>query len=516
MAASPWSLDAFVGLILWDYPEIILALASSFFLMFLNRRRSSAWPINWPFIGMLPAIVVNFPGLHDYIAHLHRHVSCTEMFRGPWFLGADLLLTCDPDNVNHIFNANFVNYPKGDQFREVFDILGHGLFNVDGDSWKFQRKIANTLLGYRNFRTYAIGATREKAEKALIPLLLHKSECGEPMELQEIFTRLAFDVTCLTAFGDDPGSLSLQLPDISFSTALDDAWEALFFRHTVPKSWWKMMKWINVGTEKKMANARKVIDQNISQRISQKRQEINAKISKADLLASYMEVAEGVKDKVEDTDKFLRDNVLFLMIAGRDAFSISLSWFFFLLHNNPKVKTKILQELRLFRSSENKSTTFSAEELSGMVYLHGAVCETLRIFPPVAFEEKTALKEDVLPSGAKVAAGQRVVVSLYAMARVEAVWGKDCMEFKPERWITEEGKVRHVPAYKFMAFNCGPRICLGKDLGLMQIKTVAAAVLWNFEVEVLDAARVEPKNSAMLRMKNGMMVTIKKRTHSIE
>ncbi|XP_074581408.1 noroxomaritidine synthase 2-like [Curcuma longa] len=516
MAAAPWSLGALFGIILWDYPVIILALASSFFLLFLNRRRSSALPINWPFIGMLPALVVNFPHLNDYIVYLLRHGNCTEMFRGPWFLGADLLLTCDPDNVNHIFNANFDNYPKGDQFREVFDILGHSLFSVDGDSWKFQRKIAGALLGSRSFRVYAIGATREMAEKALIPLLLHKSECGEPMELQEIFIRLTFDVTCLMVFGDDPGSLSLQFPDISFSAALDDAWEALFFRHIVPKSWWKVMKWINVGTEKKMTDARKVIDQNISQRISQKRQEINAKISKADLLASYMEVAEGVKDKVEDTDKFLRDNVLFLMIAGRDAFSISLSWFFFLLHNNPKVKTKILQELRLCRSSENKSTTFSAEELSGMVYLHGAVCETLRIFPPVAFEEKTALKEDVLPSGAKVAAGQRVVVSVYAMARVEAVWGKDCMEFKPERWITEEGKVRHVPAYKFMAFNCGPRICLGKDLGLMQIKTVTAAVLWNFEVEVLDAARVEPKNSAMLRMKNGMMVTIKKRTHSIE
>ncbi|XP_042404980.1 noroxomaritidine synthase 3-like [Zingiber officinale] len=235
--AVPWSLGAICGLSLWDYPEIILALAFSFFLLFLNcRRRSSALPINWPFIWMLPALFINLPHLHDYVVHILRHASCTEMFWGPRFLGADLLLTCDPDNVNHICSANFDNYPKGNQFREVFDIMGHSLFSVDGDSWKFQRKIANALLGCRSsFRAYVIGATREKVEKALVPLLLRKSECGVPMELQEIFTRLTFDVTCLMVFGDDPGSLSLNVPDISFSTAIDDAWESLFFRHAVPK-----------------------------------------------------------------------------------------------------------------------------------------------------------------------------------------------------------------------------------------------------------------------------------------
>ncbi|KAG6492569.1 alkane hydroxylase MAH1-like [Zingiber officinale] len=514
MAVESWPLGVLFGL-LRDYPEIIVALAYSFCLFYVNRRRPSALPINWPFIGMLPAMVINFSRIHDYLSYLFSRISCTEIFRGPWFLGADLLLTCDPENVHHILNANFDNYPKGDQFREVFDILGHALLSVDGDSWRFQRKIANAIIGGRGFRTFVVGATREKAEKVLVPLLLYKCERDEVVELQEMFTRFSFDVTCNMVFGDDPGSLSIQFPAIPFSSAIDDAWEALFFRHTVPKSWWKVMKWLNVGTEKKMTNARKVIDQNIRQIILQKREEMKAKIPKADLLASYMEVVEEIKDKVEDTEKFLRDNVLFLMIAGRDAFSISLSWFFFLLHNNPKVQTKILKELRRCRSTENTSTTFSSDELSRMVYLHGAVCETLRIFPPVPFEEKTALKDDVLPSGSRVAAGQKIVVSMYAMGRMEAVWGKDCMEFKPERWITAEGRVRHVPAHKFMAFNCGPRTCIGKDVGLMQIKTVVAAVLWNFEVQVVDSARVEPKNSAMLRMKNGITAIIKKRIHPI-
>ncbi|EEE68350.1 hypothetical protein OsJ_26653 [Oryza sativa Japonica Group] len=42
----------------------------------------------------------------------------------------------------------------------------------------------------------------------------------------------------------------------------------------------------------------------------------------------------------------------------------------------------------------------------------------------------------------------------------------------------------------------------------MQMKTIAAAVVWNFDVEVVDGQTVEPKLSCLLQMKNGVMVKI--------
>lgn len=49
--------------------------------------------------------------------------------------------------------ANFSNYVKGPQFNDVmYDLLGHGIFNANGDQWKWQRKTASHIFNVKNFR----------------------------------------------------------------------------------------------------------------------------------------------------------------------------------------------------------------------------------------------------------------------------------------------------------------------------------------------------------------------------
>ena len=155
--------------------------------------------------------------------------------------------------------------------------------------------------------------------------------------------------------------------------------------------------------------------------------------------------------------------------------------------------------------------TYDPDELGRLVYLHAALCESLRLYPPVPMEHKGVVAAEALPSGHEVRPGDKILVSLYAMGRMEAVWGKDCREFRPERWIGEDGKPRYVPSYKFVSFNSGPRTCLGKDMAFVQLKAVAAAVVRNFEVEAVPGHVVEPKISIILHMKNGFKARIKRR-----
>jgi cytochrome P450 len=103
------------------------------------------------------------------------------------------------------------------------------------------------------------------------------------------------------------------------------------------------------------------------------------------------------------------------------------------------------------------------------------------------------------------------------MGRMEGVWGKDCAEFRPERWLSEEAagtkkkKLRYEPSYKFISFNAGPRTCLGKEMAFVQMKTAAAAVLWNFAVELVPGHVVKPKLSIILHMKDGLAVRVRRR-----
>lgn len=56
-------------------------------------------------------------------------------------------ITCNPQNIEYILKTRFDNYPKGKPFFTILsDLLGHGIFNVDGDSWNFQRKMASLEL----------------------------------------------------------------------------------------------------------------------------------------------------------------------------------------------------------------------------------------------------------------------------------------------------------------------------------------------------------------------------------
>ena len=107
------------------------------------------------------------------------------------------------------------------------------------------------------------------------------------------------------------------------------------------------------------------------------------------------------------------------------------------------------------------------------------------------------------------------MIPLYTMGRMEFIWGKDCLEFKPEIWITEKGKLKVEPSYKFMAFNSGPRICLGKEVAFTQMKSVAATLLFNFHFQVLEGHPVTPTLSIILLMEKGLKVRVKQRDAQI-
>ncbi|MQL76550.1 hypothetical protein Taro_008945 [Colocasia esculenta] len=518
--------------ILKAYPEMLLATAC--FILFRRLSRNRRLPVCWPVVGMLPYVVTHVHHLHDWTADVLRESRYSFRFLGPWFADKEVLLTCDPANVNHIFNVNFSNYPKGGDFADIFDVLGNGIFNADAESWRSQRRMAHALVSHARFRVFLARASRDKVRRSLVPLLRLAAERGEVLDLQEVFTRFSFDSSCTLIFGADPGSLSPDFPSSPFAHAIDVAEKVIFIRHVMPKTWWKALRWLKLGHERRFAEAWETIDRCVAKYISQRRElqrsGPTAQMTSApkgvegeegeglDMLTSYLQQQAGTGTSDVEFDRFLRDTALNLMIAGRDTTSAGLSWFFWLLSTNPEVEAKILEELRDQLPAEYHAGTggdglavFDPVELSKMAYLHAALCEALRLYPPVPFEHKAPLKPEVLPSGAKVYERTRVVVSIYAMGRMEGIWGKDCKEFRPERWISETGKVKHEPSYKFLSFNAGPRTCLGKEIAFTQMKAAAAAIIYNFKVEVVRAHVVAPKLSIILHMENGLKVTVTRR-----
>lgn len=224
---------------------------------------------------------------------------------------------------------------------------------------------------------------------------------------------------------------------------------------------------------------------------------------------SEYEISEVFKSE----DKFLRDTTLNFMIAGRDTISSALTWFFWLVSENASVQERIRDEIQanIPTKEGEKLIRFEMKELDKLAYLHGALCESLRLYPPIPFEHKAPLRPDMLPSGHRVNPKMKILVHLYAMGRMTSIWGNDSFGFKPERWISEKGGIKHEPSYKFMVFNSGPRTCLGKEMSFTQLKLVAATMIHNYNIHVEEGHPVTPNVSIVLQMKYGLKVKVTKR-----
>lgn len=473
-------------------------------------RKTTSLPTNWPLLGMLPELLRNSHRIHDYATDVLVQSGGAFQWKGPWFCNMGFFLTSDPATIHHIFSKNFSNYPKGPEFNKIFEIFGDGIFNADFELWELHRRTTMSFMTHSDFYTLLEKATWHKIETGLLPVLDHFCSAGVDADLQDIFQRLTFDSICKLVLNYDPRSLCVEMPYVPCEKAFNDAVEALMYRHLLPEWVWKLQTRLQIGKERKLKEAWKAFDEFIYPCL-EKTEEGEDELS---FLASFRKAyQESINASPSASREFLRDTALNLMIAGRDTTSACLTWLFWLLAQNPASEMKILEEMEaeLVVNKGQKWRLFNVEESRKLVYLHGALCESLRLFPPVALEHKAPIRPDNLPCGNYIRENSRVIVSFYSVGRMEEVWGKDCLEFKPERWISGSGKIKHEPSYKFVAFNAGPRTCLGKEMAFIQMKMVAATIIHHYNIKLVEGHTVSPRDSIILQTKHGLRVSLSTR-----
>ncbi|KAF4385884.1 hypothetical protein F8388_010440 [Cannabis sativa] len=477
----------------------------------------------WPILGMLPRLVCKFPCLHEYATHVLGQSGGTFEFKGPLFSGMDIIATSDPLNFQHITTTHFTNYPKGQASRDIFhDVLGDGIINSDFDLWKFQRRMfqLSTRQHTFNFHSFVAKSLHQNLLNHFLPFLHHATQTQIQVDLQEALQQMVtYDNAILLIFGLDLSSYKFKYSKAEYLEAFNEMEEVAIHRHILPKLYWKLQKLLQIGTEKRLRIARRKFDEFLFQCISLKREQMSLTNDDDDevgnnnnlgLLAIYM------KEK-SFSNEFLKDVAINLLAAAKDTLTTGLSWFFWILATHPNIEAKILEEMKeklgCNNNNNNNNGYYKIEELSKLVYLQATIYETFRLYPPVPFNHRTSIKEDVLPSGHHVKPNQMVFMSFYSSGRMEQVWEKDCLEFKPERWINcEQGnKFVFVPSHKFPSFYIGPRTCLGKDIALIQMKVLAVNVLKNYCFHVVEGHSVCPNLTFTFSMKYGLKIRVSKR-----
>lgn len=501
---------------------MVLTATAAYLFWFKIILRSLSGPRVWPLLGSLPGLIQHSSRMHDWITDNLRtcggtYQTCTTAIPFVARKQGLVTVTCDPKNLEHILKNRFDNYPKGPTWQAAFhDLLGDGIFNSDGDTWLFQRKTAALEFTTRTLRQAMARWVSRAIKLRFCPILETAQLEGKPVDFQDLLLRLTFDNICGLTFGKDPQTLSPGLPENSFALAFDRATEATLQRFILPEVVWKLMKTLGLGMESTLSKSLGHIDEYLTNIIETRKQELQSQrqggsgIPHDDLLSRFMNKKESY------SEEFLQHVALNFILAGRDTSSVALSWFFWSVIQNPNVEEKIIAEICtvLMETRGNDTSKWVQEplvfeEVDRLIYLKAALSETLRLYPSVPEDSKHVVADDILPSGTFVPKGSSITYSIYSTGRMKFIWGDDCLEFKPERWLSSDGSKFEVhDSYRFVAFNAGPRICLGKDLAYLQMKSIAAAVLLRHRLMVVPGHRVEQKMSLTLFMKYGLKVNV--------
>ena len=372
----------------------------------------------------------------------------------------DLMFVRDPAVVYAINVTHWADFYKPDHIKTMWKpFLGNGLIPADGDLWKRQHKLI--MPGFHKKRVDAYATTMVRFTERM----LDGWQEGERRDIRGELNGLALEIVANTLFDIDIGQEDSQ----TIRKAIRDVSEILVrdADNVIPRPDW----WPTAESRRKRRAIEKIED--IIRRVHRER--LADREDRGDLF-SHMVFAEDEQGRMSDEQ--LRDEAMTLIFAGHETTANSLMWTWYLLAKHPAQLARLREEL----DRELDGRTIGVEDLPRLPYLERVVKESLRLLPAVWAYARQA-QRDLVIEGYEIKKGQTITISHIAMGR-NPLYYDDPEAFRPERWTRDFE--RRLPRGAYTPFASGPRVCLGKQFAMMEMRMVLATLVQRVDVNVPD------------------------------
>ncbi|KAI1401346.1 cytochrome P450 monooxygenase CYP539B5 [Hypoxylon fuscum] len=379
------------------------------------------------------------------------------------------LLTRDPEHIKAVLTTQFSDFGKGPRFHDLWrPFLGDSIFTTDGQLWHDSRSLIRPMFVKDRVSDLA---TFEKGVSALLTKL---PPSGQTVDIMDVLYRMTLDVTTEFLLGACVDSLSN--PQNEFAKAFNDVQKIQMMITTVgPFEAFLPRRRYNEGI--------RVLDRfmmpYIEQALALPQDELE-KLSNSDKHFTFLHsIARYTRNR-----QVLRDQIIAVLLAGRDTTAATLSWAFYELSHYPDKFAKLRHEVI---NSVGRTRTPTYEDLKDMPYLKHTLNETLRLYPAVPYNIRSALEDTTLPTTPghpplSVVKGDIVIYSTLAMQRRRDLYPptsekfEDPALFSPERWESWTPK-----PWQYVPFNGGPRICVGQNFAMTEMAYCMVRILQKYE-----------------------------------
>ncbi|KAE9073905.1 hypothetical protein PF007_g25622 [Phytophthora fragariae] len=231
----------------------------------------------------------------------------------------DWLFSARPEDFEQILKVHFDTFIRGPQVRELLDdFMGENIVIINGHRWKFQRKALMNLFTARALRDHMTPIV-QKCALALQRVFAQAADSGDVLDVHHIMGRFTLETFAEIEFGSQLGLLE-KGEENAFEAAIDDANHVSLERFAVPMWVWKLKRWLNVGSERRLREDMAVISSFVMSCISDAIERRKKRLEAAAYGEPVEPVAKDIVSILLETEDTTGEPVL-----PKDVFNISLA-----------------------------------------------------------------------------------------------------------------------------------------------------------------------------------------------
>ena len=202
------------------------------------------------------------------------------------------------------------------------------------------------------------------------------------------------------------------------------------------------------------------------------------------------------------TDDEILDLTSFLLFASTDTTKYALSLTAYLLALNPAIQDRLINKIQMYFSEHPDALLSEAAE--SIPYVEMVLLESLRLYP-VDFSVQRFCTKSCVINGVIIPKGTAVELAAHTIGYNPDLWPNP-EEFNPDRFSSDQS----IEPFAFSSFGGGPRVCIGKRLGLASAKIGLISILKSYCFVRADDTEVPPEIVYVLlfQAKNGIKLKV--------
>ncbi|XP_060653759.1 cytochrome P450 4p1-like [Drosophila nasuta] len=339
------------------------------------------------------------------------------------------------------------------------------------------------------------------------------------ISLSELIPRFTLNAICETAMGvklDDMAEKgdryrkNFAMIEQTFIKRLNNPfyWSDIIYKYFGDKNDALAVKAVHDFSSEIIAKRRILLKEELEQRKNvQAKADNDIYINKKQRFAMLDTLIFAEKDGLIDHDGICEE-VDTLMFAGFDTTSLAIIFGLMNLSLCADKQELCYQEINDY--IDDDLSKLDINQISKLQYLDCVIKETLRMFPSAPVIGRDVKKRTELANGVILPARAQAVLHVFDIHRNPKYWDSP-NEFRPERFLPENSRDRHI--YAYMPFSAGQRNCIGQKYAQLELKTFFIVVLKKFKVlPLMDPKDFVFNTGITLRTNNNIKVKLVKRS----